>query len=281
MNDQATPVPSEGVGVTMPTMKSLYVEVMRGEFVLGTATAFLVANDQKSHCSLVTNRHVVTGRHQDSGVCLHSQGAEPDRLAIYFHSESEKNDDWRVVTLPLFRDDGSPYWIEHPRLGPNADIVALNLNWGGDVTKYPYYLATDLDRFGIEIGPAETVSVIGFPFGLSSVGRFPIWATGFLAQELSLISPENPVFLIDCRSRQGQSGSPVIAYRVGSFRQRTATGTLTTLTDGVVWEFLGVYSGRVNEQSDLGRVWHASAVRELLEAATEEMARRTAAASAP
>jgi hypothetical protein len=30
--------------------------------------------------------------------------------------------------------------------------------------------------------------------------------------------------------------------------------------------FLGVYSGRINEESDLGYVWKASALRELIEA---------------
>ncbi|MGR6779845.1 hypothetical protein ACU5B6_09475 [Moritella viscosa] len=64
-------------------------------------------------------------------------------------------------------------------------------------------METDLVNLNRIIGPAENVSVIGFPFGLSSHGKLPVWATGFMAQELSLISPENPVFLIDCRTRQG------------------------------------------------------------------------------
>jgi hypothetical protein len=30
-------------------------------------------------------------------------------------------------------------------------------------------------------------------------------------------------------------------------------------------DFVGVYSGRINEQSDLGLVWKAAAVREIVE----------------
>jgi hypothetical protein len=30
------------------------------------------------------------------------------------------------------------------------------------------------------------------------------------------------------------------------------------------WRLLGVYSGRINEQSDLGMVWKLSAIRELV-----------------
>jgi hypothetical protein len=138
-------------------------------------------------------------------------------------------------------------------------------------------LKTQLDRIDMAIGPAETVSVIGFPFGLSSSGRFPIWATGFLAQELSLVTAENPVFLIDCRTRRGQSGSAVIAFRPAGYRKYENDRILNTLTGQKVWEFLGIYSGRVNAESDLGRVWHVSAIEEVLSAATAAMVSSTPA----
>ena len=32
------------------------------------------------------------------------------------------------------------------------------------------------------------------------------------------INKDNPLFLIDCRTRQGQSGSPVVAFRKGTYR---------------------------------------------------------------
>ncbi|TOL63423.1 serine protease, partial [Vibrio parahaemolyticus] len=114
---------------------------------------------------------------------------------------------------------------------------------------------------------AEPVSVIGFPFGMSTSGKLPVWATGFLAQELSLISEDDPVFLIDCRTRQGQSGSPVIAFRTSGYRTIKDNRISASLSGRVAWEFLGIYSGRVNAQSDLGRVWHVSALEELLNAA--------------
>jgi hypothetical protein len=160
--------------VEIPTLKSLFIEVRYRETVLGNATAFLAADDQQSHCALITNRHVVTGRHQDTGECLHSRGGIPDNIVIHFHKNAEEIGDWKEIALPLFRPDGSPFWIEHPRFGSAADLVALNLNWGSDVRKLPYYMKTNLDRANIVVGPAEAVSVIGFPFGLSSVARFPV-----------------------------------------------------------------------------------------------------------
>jgi hypothetical protein len=261
--------------VEIPTLKSLFVELRYGETVLGNATAFLAANDRESHCALITNRHVVTGRHQDTGECLHSMGGIPDNIVIHFHKQGPQLGEWKPITLPLYRPDGTPYWIEHPRLGAAADVVGLNLTWANDVRKLPYYMKLDLDRMNMLVGPAEAVSVIGFPFGLSSSGKYPVWATGFLAQELSLVTPDNPVFLIDCRTRPGQSGSAVIAFRPGGYRKHHEGRVSTSLSAQRAWEFLGIYSSRVNADSDLGKVWHVSAVEAVLAAAAADMAART------
>ncbi|HWD28288.1 MAG TPA: hypothetical protein VG387_14050 [Rhizomicrobium sp.] len=254
----------------IPTFKSLFIEIFRGDLKLGTATGFLAANDRLSHCAFITNRHVVTGRHHDSGQPLHSQGALPDAVVIHFH-KNQSIGEWVPIRLPLYKEDGAAWWIEHPRLGAKADIVALNIRWGNDVSRVPYYMKNDLDRVSIFVGPAETVSVIGFPFGLSSAERFPIWATGFVAQELGLMTPQNPSFLIDCRARAGQSGSAVIAYRPAGYRKREGNRIVSTLSGNIVWEFLGAYSGRINSESDLGRVWHVTAIEELLDAAEAAM----------
>ena len=260
----------------VPSLKSLFVETYVKDTRLASGTATLIANDRESHCALVTARHIVTGRHQDTGKCLSDHAAEPDSILIYFHETEELvGSKWNQIRLPLYRDNGLPYWIEHPRLGASADIVALNLNWGSDVTRYPYYLKTDLDSVNLVIGPAETVSVIGFPFGLSLRGKFPLWATGFLAHEMSHVTEENPVFIIDCRTRQGQSGSPVIAFRPSVFRQEKDGKVVTTISANRAWEFLGIYSGRINLESDLGRVWHIRAIKELLSAAESDMEARS------
>ena len=226
----------------------------------------------------MTARHNVTGRHNDTQSCLSKTGAIPDSVVIYFHKGGgfDSMGEWIPITLPLYREDGSPWWYEHPKLGATVDVVALNLRWGSDVTKVPYYLTTNLDRINLVIDPGETVSVIGFPFGLSSSMRFPIWATGFLAQELSLLTPDNPVFLIDCRTRQGQSGSPVIAYRASGYRCIENGRVITRLNVPPAWELLGLYTGRVNADSDLGRVWHMSVLEELLVAASQATKQLTA-----
>ncbi|MHB1954142.1 MAG: trypsin-like serine peptidase [Sulfobacillus sp.] len=255
------------LSVQVPTMKSLYIEMCIGDTILSRGTAFLAALNKEPHCALITNRHNVTGRHQETSECLSKTCGIPDNIRIFFHKQPIESGQWKIITLPLYRDDGTPWWIEHPKLGAKADVVALNLTWGGDVYRMPYYIGMELDRPGLLVAPGETVSVIGFPFGLSSFGKFPIWATGFLAQEMTLMTPDNPVFLVDCRTRQGQSGSPVIAHRAFGFRKIQGDKINSTLGATQAWEFLGIYSGRVNDESDLGRVWHVSVVEEVLKAA--------------
>jgi hypothetical protein len=110
------------------------------------------------------------------------------------------------------------------------------------------------------------VSVIGFPFGLAGGGALAIWATGFMATEHVIDYNNLPTFLIDCRARQGQSGSAVVAHRNGGI-VGMEDGSSAAFA-GPVTRFLGIYSGRINEQSDLGIVWKASAIKELVDTIT-------------
>jgi hypothetical protein len=262
------------LNIELPSLKSLFIEMCVGELVLSTGTAVLAAKNKESRCAIITNRHNVTGRHQDTGVCISKTLGTPDNIVIHFHRSKPHVGEWLKLRLPLYRDSGEPFWIEHPTLGATADLVALNVKWGNDVLCLPYYIEKHVDRVGMLVSPAESVSVIGFPFGISTSGKLPVWATGFLAQELSLVTAENPVFLIDCRARQGQSGSPVIAFRTSGYRSIKNGKISSSLSAEVAWEFLGIYSGRINPESDLGRVWHADSLAALLDAAENDYENR-------
>jgi hypothetical protein len=116
----------------------------------------------------------------------------------------------------------------------------------------------------IRVAPSDYVSVVGFPFGLTGGGCLAIWATGFLATELDVDQFGMPIVLVDCRARQGQSGSAVIAHRNGGMVAMKNGDT--SAFSGPVTKFIGIYSGRINTESDLGIVWKASAIKELLDA---------------
>ena len=262
------------LNIEIPSLKSIFIEMYFGETLLSTGTGILAAKNKESRCAIITNRHNVTGRHQETGKCLSNTLGTPDSIIVYLHRSKTEIGNWLKLKLPLYRSDESPYWIEHPKLGAAADLVALNVKWGDDVLCLPYYIETNADRVGMLVSPAEPVSVIGFPFGITSSGKLPIWVTGFLAQELSLINEDNPVFLIDCRSRQGQSGSPVIAFRTTGYRTIKDGRLSSSLSPSTAWEFLGIYSGRINAESDLGRVWHVSTLSLLLDTAEDEYNKR-------
>ena len=167
--------------------------------------------------------------------------------------------EWVSRTEKLYSQD-KPRWIEHPQLKEKADFVALPLTQIEDVHFYPYDPASPGPN--IYVGTADSVSVVGFPFGMTAGGAFAVWATGFLASEPQIDFDGLPVCLIDCRSRQGQSGSPVIAYRSGGMVAMIDGGSAAF--GGPVWRFLGIYSGRINAESDLGIAWKASAITELI-----------------
>jgi len=216
-------------------------------------------NDRAGRPYLVTNRHNVTGRHQLTDQPLSESGGIPNEIAI-IHNHVSSIGSWVRKVEKLLDVNSNATWREHPRLGPKADLVALPLTDLEGVKLFPY----PLDDQGpeISVGPAETVSVVGFPYGKTGGGGFAIWATGFVASEMAIDIDDLPVFYIDCRSRPGQSGSPVIAYRSGGMVVDENGNTL--VFDGPVQRFLGIYSGRIHPESDIGIVWKATAIAELI-----------------
>ena len=155
---------------------------------------------------------------------------------------------------------GKPRWSEHPKHGEKVDVVALALTNTTDVQLYPHDLPGGPK---VRVGPAEPVSVVGFPFGIQAGGSLAVWATGFLASEPDIDFRDLPLMLIDCRTREGQSGSAVIAYRAGG--AVSMEDGSTAIMGGPVQRFLGCYSGRINKESDLGMVWKASAVQAVVD----------------
>lgn len=243
--------------IFQPSVQSLLIEMRFNGTRLSTGSAFVVITPKGPY--LITNRHNVTGRRQDNGEPLSKTGGLPNEIAIW-HNQKNKLSHWIQKHEPLF-DDLSPRWVEHPSHGQRADFVALPLSDLEDVMLYPY----DMFKLGhdIDVGPGDPVSVIGFPFGLTGGGVLGIWSTGFLASEPDVNFDDLPVQLIDCRTRAGQSGSPVIAYR--GLGTATLDKQRSALIQGPIWRFIGIYSGRINDESDLGMVWKASAIRELIE----------------
>ena len=241
-----------------PSVKSLMITMLFNEEPLSSGTAFVVLGAKGP--LLITNRHNFTGRRFDNEKPLSKTCGIPNKIAIV-HNEKGRLGNWLQVVEPILDSSGNPLWKEHPVYGNKVDFAALPLKVLDKIELYPY----DLSNTGpdIFIGPSDKVSVVGFPFGIQAGGSLAVWSTGFMASEPDVNYNNLPIFLIDCRARQGQSGSAVIAHR--SCGDVTMKNGDTAFFNCPVTKFLGIYSGRINSESDLGIVWKASAIKELVD----------------
>jgi len=70
-----------------------------------------------------------------------------------------------------------------------------------------------------------------------------------------------PAFIIDATTKPGMSGSPVVARRIGTYHTSQAIQM-----GGQATRFLGIYSGRIHEQADVGIVWRPEVISSILRA---------------
>lgn len=238
------------------SVKSLYLKLNVNGNLLSTATGIIV--EHKSKYFLVTNWHVLSGRNPENGQPLSQTAGIPDEVRIAHHLKAELGT-WRFTGESLLTPDGSPRWISHPR-GPEVDVAALQLQEiKPDTQLYPFDLGlADVDLLP---QPAMPVSVIGFPFGLRPNAFFPIWKTGHIATDPDLDYDGKPAFLIDATTRNGMSGSPVVIRISGAY---TASNGKYVVTGGVQTKFLGIYSGRIHDDAEIGCVWRPHVISELL-----------------
>ena len=166
----------------------------------------------------------------------------------------------------LFRsDDGHIQWIEHPA-GRAIDVVALPLkNTGSDVAVYPLSLA--LSETDMVPQVAMPVSIIGFPYGIATGTGLPIWKTDHIASEPDVDFDGRPAFLIDATTRAGMSGSPVVLRLLGGYH--TKSGALMMGASSPRTKLLGLYSGRIHGDAELGRVWRPYLITEILGQTTD------------
>jgi Trypsin-like peptidase domain len=254
--------------VDQQSFQSLYLEMKFGDVHLGTATGFVVLRPNGTPL-LMTNWHVVTGRHVETRQPLDQEtSAVPEKVLIQ-HNAKGSIGSCQATMEPLYDKAGDPLWLEHPEHGSQVDVVGLPLRDLNGVDCYPYGYdgptGHDVATLpaGVKWGPSDPVNVIGFPFGKTAGGAMGIWVQGAVASEPDLDFEGLPRFLIDSRTRKGQSGSPVIYFKRNGW---------ITLADGrpyiihnALTILLGVYSGRLFEESDLGTVWKTSVVKDIAE----------------
>lgn len=229
---------------------------------IADATAFIFSKDRQDY--LITNWHVVSGRDPETGKPKSTHAAIPNVIDVWFHGLGNSKV-WMRSSLSLLNwKTDEKLWKEHPR-GREVDLIALPLK---NIAFKLYPLDPDLFNTEMDISPSESVSIIGFPFGLSSAGAYPIWKAGHVASDIDENYDGKPVFLVDGTFKHGMSGSPVFARRK-SFKSEDKS-RLLTLED--IDKFLGVFSGTISTQdSDVGMVWKPEIILEIIDNRDEMM----------
>ena len=233
---------------------SLRIEVRFNETCLSSATGFTVKFDDDYF--LVTNLHVVTGVNPETGQCLDKKHAGiPNNLLIHFHKKNELGR-WVSKQINLFVDE-QKLWKEHPL--KEIDIILLPLICYEDVDIFT--LDINLSNADIVASPAMPVSVIGYPLGLTAAQNWPIWKTGHIASDPDMdFEVGKPAFLIDATTKSGMSGSPVVLRLNGGYTTKEGS---QIIGGGMNTKFMGVYSGRIHKDSDIGRVWKPYLINEI------------------
>ena len=204
---------------------------------------------------LVTNRHNFTGRNNVTNKPLHSKCSIPNNAVVSLQTGS--GEIFYHIDLVDHENPNKPSWIEHPTLGSKADIVALPTKELENVNNLGITLGDNWKRWNV----GSELYVIGFPYGQIG-GPFAIWSKGYIASEPDFDIAELPIFLIDCRSRPGQSGSPVYGQIRSGHIENYKGKEYAAKKD--MYHFLGIYSGRLCPDSDLGFVWKRSCIEELV-----------------
>lgn len=236
---------------------SVYIHQLTNGQIIGSATGFVIEKNNQKY--LITNWHVVSGRHPESNQITNPDGLTPTHLQITYHAAIGLGN-WIRKIEPLLNADSSKKWLEHS-LGQQIDVVALPLeNLGADIIVYSFDL--NLANTDIVSQPAMPVSIIGYPLGLVTGVHFPIWKTGHIASDPDLDFNNKPVFLIDATTRGGMSGSPVVMRMNGGYQRRSGA---QVLAGGIKTLFLGVYSGRIQADSEIGMVWRPVVIDEIFE----------------
>lgn len=225
---------------------------------IASGTGFVVRHNGDAY--LVTNRHNLDGL-DAAGRPRSSRGVTPDSVTIIHNGTNLGT--WVRTSEPILDGNGQPLWLQHPIFGSIVDVVALKLGTLDGVTVYPFNINEPSDpRQRLRLVISQDVSIVGFPFGMTGGLSLALWIRGTIASEPEVDFQGLPLFLVDSRTRRGQSGSPVIFFSANGMVPIQGGLAMGTRPREVL---LGVYSGRVNEESDLGLVWKSRVISEILE----------------
>ena len=236
----------------------------------GHASGFLWRHPSKG-LHLISNWHVFSHMRADNQRNICPLGARPNRLMITIqcHEKSRTHDSMREVTLdvPLVDGEGYPLWKEHPVHASSIDVAALPLDAAITQTfsVFPVNELNLTDQLATYVG--GDAYVVGYPFDPAETKNLPVWKKGSIATEPAEPINDLPLIWIDTPAKPGMSGSAVYLRAIG--QGLGPRGEKLDIHDGIISQFLGVYSGRRANEGDefnkqIGLVRNPSVILEIV-----------------
>jgi hypothetical protein len=249
------------------------LEMRYGQQQLSTGSCFLWSYDER--CFLVTNWHNHSGRNPLTGKPISPTAAIPDRIVFRaFKPVSEPDADgiYEIasvqIEVPLTNDSTKmPRWREHPTFGKYVDVGAIEVT--DAIAGYEVATVNQLESDALlDEYVSQDVFIVGYPFGLMVGAPAPIWKRGTIALDPTFNADNLPKMLVDTATREGMSGSVVLARHTvvhSRYNKRSGGTSITKVAYAELDVVIGIYSGRHypdHEKAQLGIVWKRSAIEE-------------------
>ena len=253
------------------------LEMRFGTTRLSTGSCFLWSHGERSF--LVTNWHNLAGRNPHTGQPMSATAALPDRVTFRAFKQVSEPDAHGIYEVASVEIDapledaatGMPRWREHPTYGRLVDVAALEVT-----DKLLGHEHAGVNRLESDALLDEYVSqdvfIVGYPFGLIAGAPAPIWKRGTIALDPTFNPDDLPKLLVDTATREGMSGSVVLARHTlvhSRYKKRNGELVLFPAAYAVLDVVLGIYSGRHypdQERAQLGIVWKRSSIEETVSA---------------
>lgn len=250
------------VGIDHFSSVAVLVRPKCDDLRLAQASGFLWRHD--GQIFLVSNWHVLSGRNPLSGQPLDSKnGVCPNEIELGLNLRGSDGVPQPAMAQASIVRDGGNLWLQHPQHGQNVDVAVLVLP--SEHQHQALLALNDLpETSNMAVYVGQDVFVLGYPLDPGLSGGLPIWKRGSIATEPNHRPAGLQRLLIDSATREGMSGAPVTVRSVGNY--------LTTDRDFTMWSTIGsrrigIYSGRygadLQDQAQLGIVWHIDLVDEV------------------
>ena len=249
-----------------------YLDMLYRDQTLGSGSGFFWKLDDRTF--LISNWHNFSGLNAETGLAILSTAGRPDRITFTSYKQTSESDgdgffEMSVVrvTVPLYDSDLSgPRWLHHPTFGRKVDIAAIDVSKAVTGLKVNHVNVVESDAV-LQPLVSQDVFIVGYPLGLITGAPSPVWKRGTIATDPTFDPDGLPKMYVDSATREGMSGSVVVAKHIVlgqkiTKKDGTETGPFLYAVRDVV---LGIYSGRLGadlEKAQLGIVWKRSAIEE-------------------